>query len=119
MRISIFIFLLINFCSFGQKDLLELTQAYPDSARNIAFVQLEKSPKIEKQKTLFRVIAQSYYQQDEWDSALIYLQKEDSLNSISTSSIDQLVENKQLWASSLYNQGFLVQADSVDRKSVV
>ncbi|MEO9533547.1 MAG: tetratricopeptide repeat protein [Crocinitomicaceae bacterium] len=113
MRISIFIFLLIHFCSFGQKDLLELTQAYPDSARNIAFVQLEKSPKIEKQKTLFRVIAQSYYQQDEWDSALIYLQKEDSLNSISTSSIDQLVENKQLWASSLYNQGFLVQADSV------
>ncbi len=118
MRISVFILLFFNFCAFGQKDLLELTQAYPDSARNIAFSQLENSPQLEKQKTLFRVIAQSYYQQDEWNKALIYLRKEDSLNSISKSSLDQLVENKQLWANCLYNQGLLVQADSLFQKTL-
>ena len=98
--------------------MLDLTRAYPDSARNIAFNQLKQSPLIDKQKTLFRVIAQSYFEEDEWTEALIYLQKEDSLNSISKPSLDKLVENKQLWANCLYNQGLLVQADSLLQKTL-
>ena len=118
MRPLILILLFSSSFAIGQKELLSLSEKHPDSARTIAFDQVEKTEDPKTLSALYHVVATSYFFEDQVDLAIQYLNLEDSLFSIYSPKVENQVSNKQLWANSIYNKGLLVQADSLIQEAL-